>query len=170
MQDHAWLIPYAKRVAVFLGVHAWEWEITHRSGLSRHRGLILESPDARCDANWPYLSAKIEIDSDCWLTRMKQPSVAGKLLICHEMLHIALAQLAHSMNEIVNVYFPAADTTPSDKTMAFTLYTNHEEHVITRLSRQVYEALERDEELDRLRRKVKKLKRQRRKQVAHARH
>ena len=165
MTDHAWVIPYAKRVAEFLGLNAWEWTISHRSGLSTHRGLILESPDATCFPNWPYLTAKIEIDSDCWIGRMAQPTTAGKLLICHEMLHIALAQLSHSMNEIINVYFPAEDKTPSDKTTAFTLYTNHEEHTITRLSRQVYEALERDEELARLRRKAKRLKK-RRKQAA----
>lgn len=160
VNGHEWVTPYTERIMDFLGLQAWTWSLIHETGLSSYSGARESKSDATCDANWRYLAATITIDSGVWVDKMTQPSTGAKMLLCHEVLHIAFAQMAHGMETVINVYFPAEDETPSGKSTAMTVYSDHEEHVVTRLAKQVYEALEREEELIALRAEAVDLRRQ----------
>lgn len=144
-----WVEPYIERLIEFLGLQAWTWALKVETDLQGKHGTHVHKVDATCDPDWPYLHADITFDSLCWETMMSDPErrVAAKIIVCHEVLHILLAQLSHAMETIVNVYFPDREGNPSDETTAFTIYSKNEEHVVTRLSRQIYEALEREDDL-----------------------
>lgn len=143
--SHDWVEPYMERVMDHLGLTAWTWGLQHQTGLTVEHGTRMDKCDASCHVDWRYLNAEIMIDSQIWIDKMSEPSTAAKLLLCHEACHILLAQLGKAVEQIVNVYFPPEDETPSDKSTAMTLYSDHEEHVITRLGRQVCDTLERED-------------------------
>ena len=157
--DYDWVEPYTERVINFLGLQVWAWSLEHQTGLGTSQGARHVKADATCDADSCYLNATITIDSQFYVDRMKQPSLVGKTLLCHEVLHIAFESMSHAMEQIVNVYFPSEDGTPSGKTTAFTIYSDAEEQTIVRLARQIYAALEREDELRRFRKRNKALKR-----------
>lgn len=138
--NYRWVEPYLARVRDFLGLQAWELSI--HPGEVTKEGILGDGADAQCHPDWSYLNAAIVVSYPCWLERFKQPNTGAKLLICHEMLHVLFAGLSHSVEEIVNIYLPADDDAAANKSMAFRLYTHHEEHTIVRFARQVYEALE----------------------------
>ena len=143
-----WIDPYMQRAADFLGLGDWAIRLEHQTGLSAQRGAINEVVQATCAASWPYLDAQITFDSQTWVDVMCEPSEPAKTIIVHELCHILLAGLSLAMEEIINVYFPSMDVeenvVETRKSVAFTLYRNHEEHTIVRLSRQIYAALERE--------------------------
>lgn len=141
--SHEWIESYVQRIQVAMGLQAWEINIRPARSVSAKL-----SSDASCDADHPYLTADITVMADVWYERMAEPSVAGKILLCHEMLHVLFSGMAHAMEQTVNIYFPPYDEAPSDKSTAMRLFQDAEEHTIARFANAIYEALERDEELE----------------------
>lgn len=141
-EKYPWVKAYLQRIADFFWMNDWDIKIQVADLSDRASDGKSFSVHARCEAIWAYRMATIFIDRGYWESHCSEPTKSAELTLIHEYLHAVLSGLGNAMQTVYRLLEPADGPYKQNiEATAFSIYRDHEEHLVSTLSYAFHQAI-----------------------------